>query len=80
MKPLVDLYDNQNHPETKFQLLRIPMFETSFNECLFVVRYMSERASDQSKKINLQDLISKENLAKLVKSMEYETEKVKYKR
>ncbi len=37
---------------------------------------MSERSSDQSKKINLQDLISKENLTKLVKSMEYETQAI----
>ncbi len=40
----------------------------------FVVSYMVERAADQMQKINLKDLISKENLDKLVESMEYETE------
>ena len=44
-----------------------------------MVRYRSERASDQSKKVNLKDLISKENFEKLVKSMKgkEETQKVK---
>ena len=35
--------------------------------------YMVERAADQLKKVNLKDLISKENLDKLAESMEYET-------
>ena len=39
---------------------------------------MVERAADQSKKFNLQDLISKENLEKLVKSMEDETKKLNF--
>ncbi len=38
------------------------------------VRYLVERATDQEKKKDLKDLISKENLTKLVKYMEYDTD------
>ncbi len=50
------------------------IFYQENNKNVFVVSYKTEKSIDQSKKVNLKDLISKENFEKLVKSMKYETE------